>query len=86
MEDQKRIMTPNSQASESTATTSVSANIPHYKSTNDDPEFGKEHEWKRLSMMLISYIFFILALGFNSMQSLFWAPGNGIFFFKLNFL
>ena len=84
MEDQKRIMTPNSQSSNSNLTTSIISSTHHNKSTNDDPEFGKEHEWKRLSLMLICYIFFILALAFNFLQSVFWAPNSGMYlFFKV---
>lgn len=78
MQEHKRIMTPTSQSSGGTTGTTTA----QYKSTNDDPEFGKEHEWKRLSLMLICYILFVVALAFNSLQGAFWAPYNGIFFFK----
>jgi hypothetical protein len=44
-----------------------------------DLEFGKRHEWKRLSLILITYVFFILALGFNFLQSLFWTPKSDLF-------
>ena len=69
-ENQNRVMTPKSRSSD----------FIHFKSTNDDPEFGKEHEWKRLSLMLIQFIFFIITLGFNGISQIFWAPNNGIIF------
>ena len=31
----------------------------------DDPDFGKEHDWKRVVLILVTYVFFVLTLGFN---------------------
>ena len=41
-----------------------------------DCEFGKTHEFKRLSLILLTYVFFVLTLGFNFLQSLFWTPSS----------
>ena len=46
---------------------------------NSDSEFGKRHEWKRLSLILVTYVLFILALAFNFLQSLFWTPTSDLF-------
>lgn len=73
MEEHKRIST-----STSHLFATSTKNLTDFKSTNDDPEFGKNHEWKRLSLILVSHIFFILTLGFSSLESFFWAPNNGI--------
>ena len=69
--EEQRIVTPNSNNS------NLECNCQHNKK-HDDPEFGKEHDFKRLSLILITYIFFVLALAFNSLQSIAWTPTSGI--------
>ena len=70
--------TQNVQSSVSTSTTSINSTnsntlLDHDKSTNVDPGFGKRHEWRRLSIMLIQYIFYIVTFGLSLVMN----PNNG---------
>jgi hypothetical protein len=46
------------------------------KEKSGDENFGKEHEWKRLGLIIGMIVMFIITLGFNSLQSVFYSPNS----------
>ena len=55
----------------------ISQNKSQCDNKTDDSTFGKTHNWTRLSLILITYVLFVLTLGFNFLQSLFWTSKSG---------
>ena len=43
---------------------------------SDKQEYGKEHDWRKLSLVLFTIISFIIAVGFNSLQSVFYSSNT----------
>ena len=46
------------------------------KEKSDDDNFGKEHEWKRVGLIIGMIVMFIITLGFNTLSSLFYTPNS----------